>query len=562
MYILDLFFNNSFDGVKCKTLLKLTISHIKLLRNNSENHLKQMRKEIAKLLLTGKEAAAYIWVEHIVWEQNMMDVYEIIELFCEIVVVHLPVIENQRECPMDLKESITSLIFAAPRCSGLPELLQVQNLFLAKYGKQFVAAATELKPDCGVNQMIIGKLSACAPTAEVKLKIMKKIAEEHQVDWDSSITEPDFFRLQEDLPDGPNHVVTQTDVLTPYEEEDESHFTPIKLPNNSMISETRLIFPVPRVPKQEMSLRSREVVPTSRLRHASSAYLASQAVPESNIFRLHRKTILQMKPIGLDIPVVNIGSPVSSPTSSVCASSDMHGEKQLVSIFSLPPSLTNLEKKSGVNEDSPSREKAQGRMYFEDAVVAAHAAADSAESAEAVARSSDNLVAVRISELTANAGSVENSEEMSSLKGESTENCYLSKHIECFSGQSCSLESNCLPTSRRQQETDFDLKRESEERIPEGQSDLDARKSLFETMNPLDVGIHLQADPRNSGHSHHNSPRMVLSDPPERVMETLAFQHLAEFPSMNDVSYISYFDIFDAQSPSSNSDQVEFQTLR
>lgn len=81
-------------------------------------------------------------------------------------------------------------------------------------------------------------------------------------------------------------------------------------------------------------------------------------------------------------------------------------------------------------------------------------------------------------------------------------------------------------------------------------------------MNPLDVGIHLQADPRNSGHSHHNSPRMVLSVPPERVMETLAFQHLAEFPSMNDVSYISYFDIFDAQSPSSNSDQAEFQTLR
>jgi len=158
MYILDLFFNNSFDGVKCKTLLKLTISHIKLLRNNSENHLKQMRKEIAKLLLTGKEAAAYIWVEHIVWEQNMMDVYEIIELFCEIVVVHLPVIENQRECPMDLKESITSLIFAAPRCSGLPELLQVQNLFLAKYGKQFVAAATELKPDCGVNQMLVLQL--------------------------------------------------------------------------------------------------------------------------------------------------------------------------------------------------------------------------------------------------------------------------------------------------------------------------------------------------------------------------------------------------------------------
>lgn len=548
MYILDLFFNNNFDGVKCKTLLKLTISRIKLLRNKSENHLKQMCKEIAELLLTGKEATAYIWVEHIVWEQNMMDVYEIIERFCEIVAVRLPVIEKQRECPVDLKESITSLIFAAPRCSDLPELLQVQNLFLAKYGKQFVAAATELQPDCSVDRMIIGKLSACAPTAEVKLKIMKKIAEEHQVDWDSSITESEFFRPQEDLLDGPNHVVTQTNVLTPYEEEDESHFTPIKLPNNSTTSETEFIFPVPHVPKQEISSRSRENVTTTRWRHASSAYLASQAVPESNLSRLRRKTILQMKPIGLDIPVVNIGSPVSSPTSSVCASGDMHGEKQFVPFFSLPPSLTNLEKKIGVDEESQSREKAQGWMHFEDAVVAAQAAADSAESAEAIAHSAADLVAVRISELTANAGSgcVENSE-LNSLKGDNNENCHLRKHTECVSGPSCSLESNHLPTSGRQHEADFDLKGESGERILEGESDLDAWKSSFETMNPLDVGIHLQPDPQNSAHNHHDSPRKVLYDPLDRVLETLTFQQLAQFPSMDDVSFFSYLDIFDAQ---------------
>lgn len=526
--MLDLFFNNKFDGAKCKTLLKLTISRIKLLRNKIKNHLKQMCKEIAELLLTGKEATAYIRVEHIVWEQNMMDVYEIIELFCETVVVRLPVIEKQRECPVDLKESITSLIFAAPRCSDIPELLQVQNLFLTKYGKQFVAAATELQPDCSVNRMIIGKLSACAPTAEVKLKIMKKIAEEHQVDWNSSITESEFFRPQEYLLDGPIHVVTQTNVLTSYEEEDESHFSPIKLPNNSMTLETELIFPVPNVPKQEMSSRSREAVRslrTTRLRHASSANLASQAVPESNLSRLCRKTVLQMKPIGLDIPVVNIGSPVSSPTSSVCASGDMHGKKQFVPFFSLPTSLTNLEEKKGVHEESPSIENAQGWMHFEDAVVAAQAAADSAESAEAIAHSAADLVAVRISELTANAGSgfVENSEEMNSFKGENNENCHLNKHTECFSGPSCCLESNHYLTSRRQQEADFDLKGESGERISKGESDLDARKSSFETMNPHDVGIHLQPDPQDSAHSHHDSPRKVLCDPLDRVLETLTF---------------------------------------
>lgn len=59
-----------------------------------------------------------------------------------------------RECPLDLKEAISSICFAAPRCADLPELQQVQMLFAAKYGREFVAAATELMPDCGVNRQV------------------------------------------------------------------------------------------------------------------------------------------------------------------------------------------------------------------------------------------------------------------------------------------------------------------------------------------------------------------------------------------------------------------------
>lgn len=59
-----------------------------------------------------------------------------------------------RECPLDLKEAISSVCFAAPRCADLPELLQVQMLFVGKYGKEFVAAATELMPECGVNRQV------------------------------------------------------------------------------------------------------------------------------------------------------------------------------------------------------------------------------------------------------------------------------------------------------------------------------------------------------------------------------------------------------------------------
>lgn len=61
---------------------------------------------------------------------------------------------------MDLKEAISSLIYASPRCADLPELIQIRTLFTAKYGKEFVASATELRPDCGVNRRVRSRNSS------------------------------------------------------------------------------------------------------------------------------------------------------------------------------------------------------------------------------------------------------------------------------------------------------------------------------------------------------------------------------------------------------------------
>lgn len=59
-----------------------------------------------------------------------------------------------RNCPIDLKEAIASVIFASPRCGDIPELLDVQKHFTAKYGKEFTSAAIELRPNCGVSRMV------------------------------------------------------------------------------------------------------------------------------------------------------------------------------------------------------------------------------------------------------------------------------------------------------------------------------------------------------------------------------------------------------------------------
>lgn len=46
------------------------------------------------------------------------------------------------------------MIFAAPRCSEIPELGAIRDIFEKKYGKDFVSAATDLRPNSGVNRMV------------------------------------------------------------------------------------------------------------------------------------------------------------------------------------------------------------------------------------------------------------------------------------------------------------------------------------------------------------------------------------------------------------------------
>lgn len=101
-------------------------------------------------------------------------------------------------------------------------------LFAAKYGKEFVTASTELMPDCGVNRQviflekcflscnhfsvvfpyvlqihialqIIELLSIRAPPVEEKLRLLKEIAEEHELDWDPTASETELLKPNEDL---------------------------------------------------------------------------------------------------------------------------------------------------------------------------------------------------------------------------------------------------------------------------------------------------------------------------------------------------------------------------
>ncbi|KZV42731.1 dentin sialophosphoprotein-like [Dorcoceras hygrometricum] len=176
--------SRSFNPAKCKTSLRLAGSRLKLLKNKKEVQVKQMKREIAQLLESGQDRTARIRVEHVIREEKMMAAYDLLEIYCELIVSRLPIIESQKNIPIDLKEAIASVVFASPRCGDVPEFLDIRKHITAKYGKDFTTAAIELRPECGVGRMLVEKLSAVAPDGQAKTKILIAIAEEHNISWD------------------------------------------------------------------------------------------------------------------------------------------------------------------------------------------------------------------------------------------------------------------------------------------------------------------------------------------------------------------------------------------
>ncbi|KAL5984155.1 hypothetical protein ACLOJK_018257 [Asimina triloba] len=328
------------------------------------------------------------------------------------------------ECPLDLKEAISSICFAAPRCSDLPELQQVQMLFAAKYGKEFVVAATGLMPDCGVNRQVIELLSIRAPSAEAKLKLLKEIAEEHELDWDAGATESEFTKQHEDLLNGPSQFVSGSKLPLPKEKHDGSlHLRPTQMPDDQPDSDSSVeSLDLPEVPKVSLQ-PGPNVVPspsTAPLHPASTDFGSDDDVTKSNC---------QQTPVTVAAPemvyihttsavsesnVEDGKSPqaregisheyswetVTSPDSPANASSRTEEGKQFLP-FIAPPSVSSLSFRERPSEPahSVSRSKSEVNVGLQDVLAAAHAAAETAERAAAAARSAASLAEVRISEL-------------------------------------------------------------------------------------------------------------------------------------------------------------------
>jgi hypothetical protein len=80
-----------FDTHSCfrKVNLKLAITRLQLLKQKKSNLNNNARREIAQLLAQGAEDTARIKVESIIREDYLLEAYEVLELFCELMLARL-----------------------------------------------------------------------------------------------------------------------------------------------------------------------------------------------------------------------------------------------------------------------------------------------------------------------------------------------------------------------------------------------------------------------------------------------------------------------------------------
>ncbi|XXG51029.1 hypothetical protein AAC387_Pa02g4897 [Persea americana] len=185
---LDALLGRSFKPAKLKTLLNLAISRLAVLKNQRQVRCNHARSDVAQLLEMGHQERALLRVEHVIKEQNMFDAFVIMEGYCNLLIERVSLIENQKDCPKELREAIAGLLFACSRCGDFPELQQIREMFASRYGKDFTASAVELRNHCCVNPKIIQKMSTRQPSLESRLNVVKEIASEKGLTLD--IEEP------------------------------------------------------------------------------------------------------------------------------------------------------------------------------------------------------------------------------------------------------------------------------------------------------------------------------------------------------------------------------------
>ncbi|KAF8676649.1 hypothetical protein HU200_046884 [Digitaria exilis] len=165
--------------VKVKTLLGLALTRLAVARRPHVARRSISSSDVSQFLALGHLDRALHRAEHVIEEDNILEAFSIIELYCNRLIENAKQLDKPHECDEDTQEAVAGVMFAAGWCGELPELLFARNILENKFGGDFAMMA---KHGTGaVDPMLVWKFSGNKRNMELKKKVVKEIAAENNI---------------------------------------------------------------------------------------------------------------------------------------------------------------------------------------------------------------------------------------------------------------------------------------------------------------------------------------------------------------------------------------------
>ncbi|CAL8085457.1 unnamed protein product [Calicophoron daubneyi] len=184
---MSIFGKSGCDYSKLKSNLRLCNNRLGLLKKKKTEINLKNRREIAELLKDAKTERGRIKTEQIVREDYVVEVMEILQTYCDLLLSRFGIFEAKAEVDPSLEAAIATLIWCVPRLGAeVNELNVIKQQFAAKYTKGYVDSCLENKLK-KVNPAVIQKLDIVAPSPSLIEMYMMEIARAYDVTYEPNL---------------------------------------------------------------------------------------------------------------------------------------------------------------------------------------------------------------------------------------------------------------------------------------------------------------------------------------------------------------------------------------
>ncbi|XP_056384122.1 IST1 homolog [Hyla sarda] len=195
-------FGSGFKADHLHSNLKFAVTRLKILEKKKTELVQKKRKEIADYLVGGKHENARIQVESIIREDYMVEVLEMLHLYCQLILERLDLIKTMKELSPDLEEAVSSVVWSTPLVEAdVPELKPVSMQLCNKYGKKYGKLCQKGKAE-SINPKLKQRLSTVAPSKCLVEKYLIEISNHYNIPYEmdlavsSEVQLPDLSNLE------------------------------------------------------------------------------------------------------------------------------------------------------------------------------------------------------------------------------------------------------------------------------------------------------------------------------------------------------------------------------